>query len=460
MPKNYSCQQIEQIVEGVEGVETGFSAACAIRNTNSVTDELAVFFNTSFENMDLVGLVNQIRRALVNQLGINPTYIVPLSKEKIPRTSFGKIKRIQLAQKLQSGEFDTIIQLLAQKVSSYQELHQEKINQFRAPRNVTEEILVNIWAEVFQLEQVGIDDNFFDLGGNSLSAIRMYAQIEKAFKFKEPLKALFQLSTIAELAVALSSNKEESEQSKLATNSILLMYDDERIDNSPRLSSAEQSWLLSSTITKKELWVPYSLIMFEQAGEDHSGQPLFFVSLLGELGKYFSKNQRVYNLTIWTKVEQPATFIKALAAYYVKEIRLIQPTGPYFLGGYCNGGIVALEIAQQLQELGQTVAWLGLIQTKSPDFLYNHYQPLLLGLGYRFFLRLVTRWRNLTTPDALTKSQPDKDRFNKNSQPDNSEEEIISTLRQARQQYLPKPYNGKVTLFFAAEGELNFFAFS
>ena len=48
MPKNYSCQQIEQIVEGVEGVETGFSAACAIRNTNSVTDELAVFFNTIF----------------------------------------------------------------------------------------------------------------------------------------------------------------------------------------------------------------------------------------------------------------------------------------------------------------------------------------------------------------------------------------------------------------------------
>ncbi len=358
----------------------------------------------------------------------------------------------------------------------------ESANIFVAPRDRWESHLTQIWERVLSIEPIGIHDNFFALGGHSLLAVRLFAQMEQVFPCKIPLQALFELSTVAQLASVLRQEEAFILTNSAKSNSLSPSQDmglDYCRDNSPQLSLSEQRWLLASTITKKRALEPSSLIMLEQAGNPNSHQPLFFVYLLGELGQHFSDLQPVYNLTVWTKVETFDTFIQALAAHYVKEIQAIQPSGPYLLGGYCVGGRVVFEIAQQLQAQGQQMALLTLIQTLSSDPLYARYQSLLLRSGYGFFLRLVNYWRNwlnLNPSQRLTSLWEKAQRLlarkfksisSNNSQPnqelpemnDDLETEILSSLKLAQKHYIPQSYTGKVALFLAREGRLYSFLF-
>jgi amino acid adenylation domain-containing protein len=390
---------------------------------------------------------NPIRSFLAQKL---PDYMIPsdfIFLEKLPLTPNGKIDRRALP------EIDRSIQ--------------ETKNSFVQPRNELELKLNQIWQKVLGIESIGIYDDFFALGGNSLLLVRLLAEIEKIFDSSITLKALFGFSTIAELANILSQEK---------TENLTQILDYSPDENLPQLSANEQRWLLASTITKKRVLSKSSLIMLEQEGDKNS-QPLFFVSPLGELSKSFDEAQTLYNLTVWTKVEHPDTFIQALAAHYVQEILAIQPSGPYFLGGYCFGGWVALEIAQQLQALGKEVGLLSLIQTPSSDPIYTRYQSLLLRYGYRFVLRLIGCLPALQSKQKLTflwqkiqklwsaktnYTQTKNHKEENNIQPqigNHSEMEILQSLRQARKNYIPKPYSGKVALFFAREGELHSFLF-
>lgn len=107
---NYYCHEIEAAVEEVEGVEVSYTAACAVRVTGSNTDKLAIFFNPKLsDDDDLVSLLKEIRTSVVNSLGVNPDYLIPVDKEIIPKTSIGKIQRSQLSQCFNAGEFKPIL---------------------------------------------------------------------------------------------------------------------------------------------------------------------------------------------------------------------------------------------------------------------------------------------------------------------------------------------------------------
>lgn len=106
---NYYCHEIEAAVEEVEAVEVSYTAACAVREPGINTDKLAIFFSTSLDG-NLVTLLKEIRAKVVNKVGINPDYLIPIDKEIIPKTSIGKIQRSQLSQRFNSGEFKPIIQ--------------------------------------------------------------------------------------------------------------------------------------------------------------------------------------------------------------------------------------------------------------------------------------------------------------------------------------------------------------
>jgi len=75
------------------------------------------------------------------------------------------------------------------------------------PQSDAEQVLSQIWSEVLALDQVGIHDNFFDLGGHSLAATRIVSQVLKKFQFEMPLKALFDSPTVAEMAVIITENQ-------------------------------------------------------------------------------------------------------------------------------------------------------------------------------------------------------------------------------------------------------------
>ncbi len=102
--KNYSCQEIEAVVEEVEGVQPFYTVASSCGQADSETEQLGIFFNTSItKESDLGNLAKNIRGKLTQTLGINPKYLIPLQKSAIPRTSTGKIQRLSLKQRLETG---------------------------------------------------------------------------------------------------------------------------------------------------------------------------------------------------------------------------------------------------------------------------------------------------------------------------------------------------------------------
>lgn len=221
---------------------------------------------------------------------------------------------------------------------------------FIAPRTPTESTLAKIWAEVLNIELVGIYDNFFDLGGDSLLSVRLLKQIHKQFENELPLSILFLNPTIESLATALSS----------------------KADSLP--------------------WSP--LVPIQPAG---SNPPFFCVHpIFGvvfpyyELAQNFGKNQPFYGLQPigLDGKTAPLTRIEDMATHYIEALRRVQPKGPYFLGGWSFGGWVAFEMAQQLQKSGEEVALLAVLDTLAP--IPGNIPSL--GSGLKFMLTTVSRY--------------------------------------------------------------------
>jgi FkbH-like protein len=192
------------------------------------------------------------------------------------------------------------------------------------PRNETEQRLVSIWRKLLRLETVGVQDNYFDLDGTSLLTVELFVQIENAFGRKLPLTTILAAPTIAELAKLLEQSAEET--------------------------------------------TPEScLVRLHQGAAD---PPLFLVHdgdgetlLYRNLAQHLTPSRTVYGLQPLSRegVSMMHTRISEMATYYIEQIQTVQPEGPYLLGGMCAGGVIAFEIACQLQKQGQQIAFVGLI---------------------------------------------------------------------------------------------------
>jgi thioesterase domain-containing protein len=229
-----------------------------------------------------------------------------------------------------------------------------------APRDALERQLVQIWESLLAVQPIGVHDNFFDLGGHSLLAVRVCAQMEKLCSISLPLALLFQAPTIAQLAPLL------------------------RV---PQSLPASQP------------------LAFRSGG----GKPPFFSVSFGgrRLASCVADDQPWYGFYPSSlNGHRPPRTVEAMAAEYLANMRTLQPQGPYFLGGYSFGGLVAFEMAHQLRQQGQEVALLLLVDptdwrpTRPGQRRVRRYlkevgrklvwmaAELSLGLGYRIPLRL------------------------------------------------------------------------
>lgn len=196
---NYYNHEIETIVEAIAGVSISYTAVCGVIDSNQ-QEQIAVFFNTDYEGEELRALINTIRRNVFTQIGVTPTYIIPVPPETIPKTAIGKIMRSQLSQRFTAGEFEAVI-------SEVQDLfNQRNLNLQELPGNAIEQRLVEVWQEVLQLNKVGVKDNFFELGGNSLLLMQVLSKLTPEYELSAVL--LFQYPTIAALANYLHSDQE------------------------------------------------------------------------------------------------------------------------------------------------------------------------------------------------------------------------------------------------------------
>ncbi|GGA06284.1 hypothetical protein CYANOKiyG1_18720 [Okeania sp. KiyG1] len=105
--ENYYSHDIEAAVEEVEGVEVTSTAACAVRKPGDNTDRLAIFFSaTETKDNSLNALIQKIQNNVVEKIGVNPDFLIPVSKETIPKTAIGKIQRQELRKRFEAGEFN------------------------------------------------------------------------------------------------------------------------------------------------------------------------------------------------------------------------------------------------------------------------------------------------------------------------------------------------------------------
>lgn len=199
---------------------------------------------------------------------------------------------------------------------------------FAAPQSHTQQQLVTIWEELLHVQPIGIHDDFFQLGGHSLLAARLVDRIEKVFGKNIPLSTLFAGATIAHLAQELQQQQTDSD-----TRAPLISVQTGGAE--PPLFYLHGDWTRSSF---------YCIKVSHELGPE---QPF-----------YILEPYKLDNLTV------PPTF-KTMAAEHLKAMQLIQPHGPYLLVGFCNGGLIAYEIAQQLLAKGETIHQLILIDPAS-----------------------------------------------------------------------------------------------
>jgi amino acid adenylation domain-containing protein len=199
---------------------------------------------------------------------------------------------------------------------------------YLAPRNELERKLVGVWEEVLGVKPVGVSDNFFDLGGHSMLAVRLMARIAEQCGRKLPLATIFQRGTIEHLAELLR------DEEKLAP------------------------------------WSP--LVPLQPRG---AGRPFFCVHAVGgtvfsysDLSRSLGEGRPFYALQAEgiEGGQSPRADLEGMAARYVEAVRAVQPAGPYLLGGWSMGGSVAFEMARQLKARGEEVALLALFDSRAP----------------------------------------------------------------------------------------------
>jgi aspartate racemase len=190
--------------------------------------------------------------------------------------------------------------------------------------------LVKLWETTLRVQPIGIDQNFFEMGGDSLLAARLFAQIGKAFQMDLPLATLLEAPTIRQLAAKIRSGKSRSPDSCLVA--------------------------IQPKGTKPPLFCVHG----------HMGEIFYCWNLAHCMGP----DQPLFGLRAkGLGGELPHHTVEEMAAHYLREIRAMQACGPYFLSGYCLGGMVAFEMARLLEHEGEEVALLMLFNAPAPGGL-------------------------------------------------------------------------------------------
>lgn len=351
----------------------------------------------------------QIRHFLRERL---PDYMLPtvfLSLDAFPLTPNGKIHY--------------------QALPSPSPERPELQHHFVAPRDTLEVQIARVWQDILKITPIGVTDNFFELGGNSFSAVRLMAHLQHTFHHSLPLSLLFQEGTIEQLAHRL------------------------------RLHFLEKQ--------------PSPVVLLQ---EGNGQRPLFCVHPGGgnvlcyrDLVQHIGPEQSIYGIEdLRLLLEQGApsfTSIEEMASFYLAALRAQQPEGPYLLGGWSSGGLIAFEMARQLLQQEQQVGLLALFDTQSPPLLrqiinqdegvalarFIQQQAREAGLAWPFDLETISRLET----DAQIELLIDMIRQEKLAQPAIVRPWIQRFLQLTQigkemiQRYQPGPYAGEITLFRA-----------
>lgn len=302
-------------------------------------------------------------------------------------------------------------------------------SEYVAPETDVQRTLVNLWEELLGVNNVGIADNFFDLGGHSLIAVRLFAQVKKAYKVEFPISILFEAPTVAACAALIEAQIGES-----------------------RSLEAEAGTCEAAVPQRRNR---HLVPMHE--GEGRPRSPFFLVAgMFGNvlnlryLASLLQSDRPVYGLQArgLFRGDRPHEDFVEAARDYIAEMRQVHPEGPYYLGGYSGGGLIAYEIAQQLRVAGEEVAALIFLDTPLPvrpgiatlDKIAIKMQQMREdGIGF------MAGWMRDKVRARLLGEAAGNPSRSAGSMADNPE--IEAAFHRGRFKYRLVPYHGAVTLF-------------
>ena len=246
-----------------------------------------------------------LRRHLRGRL---PEHMVPsiyITIDEVPRTANGKLDRQALPSPLREPVRES---------------------EFVAPRSPTEHQLADIWERVFHVPSIGANDDFFELGGDSLTAAALVSAVEETFGRALSPSTLLQASTVAELAAVISDEQRGPMEPVTALRPA---------------GSRTPIFFLHNDRGR-------GLYTHALARRIDAERPFYAVHRDG-----------VHEMPAWPTVAE-------LAAERIRALRAARPRGPYVLGGHCHGGLIALEMARQLRADGEEIELVLMIDTTAP----------------------------------------------------------------------------------------------
>ncbi|MGE5334111.1 MAG: amino acid adenylation domain-containing protein [Nitrososphaerota archaeon] len=238
------------------------------------------------------------------------------------------------------------------------EAEREPERAYAPARNSLERHLAEVWQDLLDIERVGIHDDFFELGGNSLLGAVLINRLQDSLHDDVPLTAIFDRPTIAELARYLEDHHREGVAHLLG-------------GQSPIRSDGRAS-TIRAAVHDEPAARSLALVAIQPHG---TRPPLFCIHPAGgivfpyyTLAPYLGKDQPLYGIQDPDLYNKRSTVksIEEMAAQYVTVLRTVQPEGPYYLMGWSVGGLVAYEMARQLTRHGQVIATLIILDTAAP----------------------------------------------------------------------------------------------
>jgi amino acid adenylation domain-containing protein len=349
--------------------------------------------------------VRELKAYLKSKL---PDYMIPSSVvlvEKMPLTSGGKVDRKALPAPDSGAE--------------------ESDRPFKGPSEPLELQLQLVFERVLNRVPIAVDANFFEFGGDSLQALELIVEIERTIGKSLPLGTLYQSPTVESLARAIHQE-------------------------------GESEWSCLVPLQTRGKNPPLYLV------HTTPGDVLGYGNLIYHLGL----DQPCYGFQS-LGLKEPGTGhagIEQMAEYYVNLLREFQPTGPYLLGGWCYGGMIAVEMARLLREQGQEVPLLALLETVAmpPGFghfrYYAHRFGCTMKMGPVRWARYVRHKIKYMRDSKLA----DRMRFKEVSVQGGGSavvqdarlahlEEVYNRNLEALNKYRTRPFDGRVTLFNASE---------
>lgn len=312
----------------------------------------------------------------------------------------------------------------------------QEVQSFVPSGTGTEQALAQIWAEVLNQPGVNIEDRFFEMGGDSIKALHLFTLVKQRLGKDLPISILFGDPSVAQMARAITENGSDPPE-----DPVLVPLN---------LKGTRPPVFFTHGFFGSLMWLTnlLPLLGFEQ--------PAYGLQALG-----LHPNS------------EPDRSIEAMATRYMEAIRRVQPTGPYYLGGFCFGGIIAYEIARQMEQLGERTALLAIIDGFPPGESRRKrplYDPLRLEIiresaphwiegyeqfgGWRIGERIMYKL-GLGPPPSVDVN------IDVNGRPEfayladfaatesETRHQIREINRQAARNYKPQAYSGEVTLFSA-----------